>query len=100
MIKIERIDAVNATVVRNGIVQNLLTGSKLTPEELASVTAVEGTVVYSVDEKEVKTLVFQKVMVVEKAAVSDTATIQAVMPTTKPAIKQPAPRAVKVAKPE
>ena len=51
-------------------------------------------------EKEVKTLVFQKVMVVEKAAVSDTATIQAVTPTTKPAIKQPAPRAAKVVKPQ
>ena len=95
MIKIEKIDAPGATVVRNGIVQSLLTGSKLTAEELASIAAVEGTVIYSVDEREVKTLVFQKVIVVEKAA-----TIQAVTPTTKPAIKQPAPRAAKVVKPQ
>ena len=95
MIKIEKIDAPGATVVRNGIVQSLLTGSKLTAEELASISAVEGTVLYSVDEREVKTLVFQKVMVVEKAAA-----IQAVTPTTKPVIKQPAPRAAKVVKPQ
>lgn len=94
MIKIERIDAVNATVVRNGIVQNLLTGSKLTPEELASITADSGTVVYSVDEREVKTLVFQK------AVVNDTISFELTQPATKPVIKQPAPRTAKVAKPD
>jgi hypothetical protein len=94
MIKIEKIVATNATVIRNDIKQALLTGSKLTPEELASITAVEGTVVYSVNEQEVKTLVFIKPEVVVVTTDNITPVI------TKPAIKQPAPRATKVIKPE
>jgi hypothetical protein len=94
MIKIEKIVAVNATVIRNGIKQALLTGSKLTPEELASVTAVEGTITYSVNEQEIKTLAFLKPEVVVVTTDSITSVI------TKPAIKQPAPRASKTAKPE
>ncbi len=95
MIKIEKISATKATVIRGGLRQPLILHSHITAEELASVGAEAGTIVYSVDETEVKELVFQP-----KLAVSDTVAIQAVMSTTKPVIKQPAPRAAKVTKPE
>lgn len=59
MNKIEKINAVKATVVRNGERQTLLLHSNITDVELATVEAESGTIVYSVDEAEVKQLVFQ-----------------------------------------
>ena len=78
MIKIEKISATKATVIRGGLRQPLILHSHITAEELASVGAEAGTIVYSVDETEVKELVFQP------------------KPTaTAPVIKQPTPRAAK-----
>jgi hypothetical protein len=59
MIQIEKINATQATVVRGGIRQPLLLNSHITEEELATVEAVTGTIMYSVDETEVKMLTFQ-----------------------------------------
>lgn len=80
MIKIETINATKATVLRGGVRQTLLTGSHVTGAELATVEAESGTIVYSVDEQEVKELTFQP-KPVSPAAV----------------VKQPAPRVVQPA---
>ena len=80
MIKIEKITAVKATVIRGGVRQPLLLHSYVTDAELASIGAESGTIVYSVDEREVKELTFQA-----KPA------------PQAPVIKQPAPRIVKPA---
>lgn len=84
MIKIEKISATKATVIRGGLRQPLILHSHITAEELASVGAEAGTIVYSVDETEVKELVFQP----KPAALAP-----------KPAISQPPPRVRKAAEP-
>ena len=78
MIKIEKISATKATVVRGGVRQPLVLHSHITAEELATVEAETGNIVYSVDEREVKELTFQPKPVVAA-----------------PVVKQPAPRATK-----
>ena len=87
MIKIEKISATKATIIRGGVRQPLLLHSHITDAELATVEAETGTVMYSVDEREVKELTFQA----KPAPVP-------------PVVKQPAPRivkpATKVAEPE
>jgi hypothetical protein len=80
MIKIEKISATKATVIRSGVRQPLVLHSHITAEELATVEAETGTIVYSVDEAEVKELTFQA---------------KPVAPA--PVIKQPTPRAAKPA---
>ncbi len=59
MIKIERSTAVNATIVRNNNRQPVTLNMIVTSEELASLTADSGSIMYSVDEMEVKTIDFQ-----------------------------------------
>ena len=87
MIKIEKISAVKATVVRGDVRQPLVLHSHISEQELSTIEAESGTIVYSIDEAEVKELTFQAKPVVAA-----------------PTIKQPAPRASKpatqVAEPE
>jgi hypothetical protein len=59
MIKIERSTAVNPTIIRNGLRQPVTLNMVVSAEELASLTAEGGTITYSVDELEVKTVDFQ-----------------------------------------
>lgn len=80
MIKIEKISAVKATVVRGGTRQPLVLHSHISEQELSTIEAESGTIVYSIDEAEVKELTFQANPVVAT-----------------PTIKQPAPRAAKPA---
>lgn len=80
MIKIEKISAVKATIIRGGVRQPLLLHSHISEQELATIEAETGTIVYSVDEREVKELTFQA-----KPA------------PQAPVIRQPAPRIVKPA---
>lgn len=80
MIKIEKISATKATVVRGDVRQPLILNSHISEEELATIEAETGTIVYSVDEAEVKELTFQPKPV-----------------AAAPVIKQPAPRATKPA---
>jgi hypothetical protein len=61
MIKIERSTAVKPTIMRNGVRQPVTLNMTVTAEELASLTAESGTVTYSVDELEVKTVDFRSV---------------------------------------
>lgn len=84
MIKIERINADKPTVLRNGVRQPVTLGMPVTAAELESIEAETGAITYSVDESEVKELVFQP-----KPAV--------VAP--KPAVKAPAKPVIKTAKP-
>ena len=86
MIKIEKISATKATIVRGGVRQPLILNSHISAEELATVEAETGIIIYSVDETEVKELIFQA-----KSA--------APAPVTKPAIIPPPPRIRKVAEP-
>lgn len=81
MIKIESIKATKATVVRGGLRQPLLTGSHISADELATIEAEAGTIVYSVDENEVKELTFQA---------KQAPTPPAAKPASKPAIIKPA----------
>jgi hypothetical protein len=87
MIKIERSTAVKPTILRNGARQPVTLNMTVTAEELASLTAESGTIIYSVDELEVKVLDFQPVQ----------------QPTTGPVIDAtpvaPTLSAAKVAKP-
>ena len=80
MIKIEKISATKATIVRGGVRQPLVLHSHISAEELASIEAESGSIVYSVDEAEIKELTFQP---------------KPVEPAT--TIKQPAPRTAKPA---
>jgi len=85
MIKIERSTAVKPTIIRNGVRQPVTLNMTVTAEELASLTAESGTIIYSVDELEVKTIDFRSVPAPEP--VVDTA------PAAEPVV------AAKVAKP-
>lgn len=87
MIKIEKISATKATIIRGGVRQPLLLHSHITDAELATVEAESGTIVYSVDEREVKELTFQ----------AKPAPVPPAAKPTKPAIVKPT---AKVAEPE
>lgn len=84
MIKIEKISATKATVIRGGVRQPLILHSHITDAELATVEAESGTVVYSVDENEVKELTFQAKPVAAAPVVKQPA---------KPAVVKPAAKA-------
>lgn len=79
MIKIEKISATKATVIRGGVRQPVLLHSHITEAELATIEAESGTIVYSIDEAEVKELTFQA------------------KPVVAPAVKQPVSRTAKPA---
>lgn len=80
MIKIERSTANNATLLRNGVRQPVTLNMVVTRAELESITADGGSIVYSIDEMEVKTVDFQPA----KPIPAPVATV-----VVKPAIKQP-----------
>ena len=97
MIKIERSTAANPTIIRNGARQAVTLNMTVTAEELASLTADGGTITYSVDELEVKTIDFQRVPVPDAVAdVAPVADSVVAAPTTKPIIK-PVRKTAKVA---
>lgn len=58
MIKIERSTATNPTILRNGVRQPVTLNMTVTQAELDSLQADSGTILYSVDELEVKEVVF------------------------------------------
>lgn len=90
MIKIEKISATKATVVRGGVRQPLILHSHITDAELATVEAESGTVVYSIDEAEVKELTFQPKPAPAAPVVKQPAT-RVVKPATKAAEPTPEP---------
>jgi len=59
MIKIERISAIKPTIERNGVRQPVTQNMVVTQAELDSMEAESGSIMYSVDELEVKTVDFQ-----------------------------------------
>jgi hypothetical protein len=59
MIKIERSTATNPTIMRNGVRQPVTLNMVVTQAELDSMAADSGSIMYSVDELEVKTVDFQ-----------------------------------------
>jgi hypothetical protein len=92
MIKIERSTAVNPTIVRNGKRQPVTLNMAITAEELASLTADSGNILYSVDEMEVKTIDFQPVKQPTTGPIIDTTPVAdtiSAAPVAKPII-QPA----------
>jgi hypothetical protein len=92
MIKIERSTAANPTIVRNGKRQPVTLNMAITAEELASLTADSGNILYSVDEMEVKTIDFQPVKQPTTGPIIDTTPVAdtiSAAPVAKPII-QPA----------
>ena len=85
MIKIERIAAEKPTLLRNSVRQPVSLNMVVTEAELATIEAETGSITYSVDELEVKELVFQP----KPAPVAPAAK------PTKPAIVKPASKASK-----
>jgi hypothetical protein len=97
MIKIERSTAVNPTFLRNGTRQRVTLNMTVTADELASLQADSGSITYSVDELEVKTVDFRSA--VTTGPIIDTAPAAATLsavPAAKPIIK-PARKTAKVA---
>jgi hypothetical protein len=97
MIKIERSTAVNATIMRNGKRQPVTLNMAITAEELASLTADSGNILYSVDEMEVKTIDFQPVKQPTTGPIIDTTPVAdtiSAAPVAKPII-QPARKTAK-----
>lgn len=85
MIKIERISAEKPTLLRNGVRQPVTVSMMVTQTELDSIESPSGTIMYSVDETEVKELVFQ-------------AKPKVIQPAIKPATVKPTVPAAKTAK--
>jgi hypothetical protein len=97
MIKIERSTAINATIVRNGKRQPVTLNMTISAEELASLTADSGSILYSVDEMEVKTIDFQPVKQPTTGPIIDTTPVAdtiSAAPVAKPII-QPARKTAK-----
>jgi hypothetical protein len=97
MIKIERSTAVNATIVRNDVRQPVTLNMIITEDELASLTADSGSIIYSVDEREVKTVDFQPIKPIAPAPVINSVaeSAPAVAPKTAKPIIQPARKTAK-----
>ena len=91
MIKIEKISATKATIIRGGLRQPLILHSHISAEELASIEAEAGTIVYSVDEAEVKELTFQAKPVAAAAVVKQPAprTAKSAAPVAEPVVESP-----------
>jgi hypothetical protein len=97
MIKIERSTAVNPTIVRNDKRQPVTLNMTITAEELTSLTADSGSILYSVDEMEVKTIDFQPVKQPTTGPIIDTTPVAdtiSAAPVAKPII-QPARKTTK-----
>lgn len=89
MIKIEKISADKATIVRGGLRQPLILHSHINDAELATIKAVSGTITYSIDETEVKELEF-----LAKPAETKLVTKQPAAKTTKLVVEPAAVKAV------
>lgn len=85
MIKIEKISATKATIIRGDVRQPLVLHSHISEQELASIEAEDGTIVYSVDESAVKELTFQ----------AKPAPVAPAAKPTKPVIVKPAAKTAK-----
>lgn len=98
MIKIERITATKPTILRNGVRQPVILQMVLSPAELDSLEAESGEILYTVDETEVKTVVFQPKQPTTAPAAEPVTEAPAVAATT-PAkrVVQPARKTAKVA---
>jgi tRNA G18 (ribose-2'-O)-methylase SpoU len=94
MIKIEKISATKATIVRNGARQPLILHSHVSDQELASIEAEDGIVVYSVDEAQVKEMTFQRKPAAPAAVIKQPAA-RVVKPATKVAEPIPEPTSAK-----
>jgi hypothetical protein len=101
MIKFERLSkGAKATIIRNEVAQPVYIGMTVSREELNTLNVISGTVLYTIDEKEIvevsaKAEPAPKPM---QVAVADTvvATTEAEpVVATKPAIVKPAPRTTK-----
>jgi hypothetical protein len=92
MIKIERSTAVNPTILRNSTRQPVTLNMTVTQAELDSLEADSGTITYSVDEMEVRTVDFQPSKQAATAPTVDTALVAAAVPAAKIAksVVQPA----------
>ena len=90
MIKIERIAATKPTIVRNGIRQPVTLNMTITADELASLVAEDGEILYTIDELEVKTIDFRHITTTAPVAepVAEVPTMAAAAPA-KPVV-QPA----------
>jgi hypothetical protein len=92
MIKIERSTAVNPTILRNSTRQPVTLNMTVTQAELDSLEADSGEILYTVDEMEVKTVVFQpiKPSTTAPAAITAPTTAPVVAAKTTKPIVQPA----------
>lgn len=91
MIKIERISAEKPTLLRNGVRQPVTVSMTVTQAELESIESNSGSIVYSVNETEVKELVFQAKPAVIKPVIKPAA-VKPIVPaakTAKPVVKSP-----------
>lgn len=97
MIKIERITATKPTIVRNGVRQPVTLNMTVTPDELASLVATDGEILYTVDELEVKTIDFRHTTTTAPVVEPTTETpAMAAAPAAKP-IVQPARKTARAA---
>jgi len=102
MIKFERLsNGAKATIIRNEVTQPVYIGMAVSREELATLNVVSGTVLYTIDEKEIvevsaKAAPAPKPVQVEKPeeVVEATTPVEPVV-AVKPAIVKPAPRTTK-----
>ena len=97
MIKIECRTATDPTILRNGNRQPVTLNMTISEEELASLTADSGSILYSVDEMEVKTSDFQPTKQLVPAPVIDAVeepAAEVAAPVAKPII-QPARKTTK-----
>jgi len=95
MIKIERSTAVNPTIIRNGLRQRVTLNMVVSAEELASLAADSGSIIYSVDELEVKTVDFRSAPAPGPTAVAtEEPAPEPAAPVAKPVI-QPARKTAK-----
>ena len=101
MIKFERLsNGAKATIIRNEVTQPVYIGMAVSREELATLNVVSGTVLYTIDEKEIvevsaKAAPAPKPVQVEKPEVVEATTPVEPVVAVKPAIVKPAPRTTK-----
>jgi hypothetical protein len=101
MIKFERLsNGAKATIIRNEVTQPVYIGMAVSREELATLNVVSGTVLYTIDEKEIvevsaKAAPAPKPVQVEKPEVVEATTPAEPVVAVKPAIVKPAPRTTK-----
>jgi hypothetical protein len=103
MIKFERLsNGAKATIIRNEVTQPVYIGMAVSREELATLNVISGTVLYTIDEKEIVEVSAKdapapapKPVQVEKPEVVEATTPVEPVVAVKPAIVKPAPRTAK-----